>query len=98
MKSIRPMYIFTVLALLLVGALAVATRTPNLAPELEAILNQTIGGLIAMLGVVVNYEFGSSKPKDAPAAPPGGSVDTSTVIHTTATAATPAANTKEDKP
>lgn len=80
LKGVRPMYVFTILALLLVLAMIAATRTPDLKPELEALLNTTIGGLITMIGVIVNFEFGASKVHD-PAPPPAGTViDTTTVV------------------
>lgn len=81
-KGIRPMYVFTVLALLLVLAMVAATRTPDLKPELEALLNTTIGGLITMIGVIVNFEFGAAKAHDVAAPPAGTSIDAVTTVAT----------------
>lgn len=74
------MYVFTILAALLAAAVSAAVETSDLKPELEALLNTTIGGLLAMLGVIVNYEFGASKTREAAPIPPGTTVDTTTVV------------------
>lgn len=79
-KSFRPMYIFTVLAILLILNLWTVTHS-DLKVELETVLNTSIGGILALLGTVVNYEFGSAKPRDMAtrAGENGGAVETTTV-------------------
>lgn len=63
MASVRPMYVFTVLALLLLAVLYVITHA-DLKPEVDTILTTTAGGLLALLGTVVNHEFGSAKSRE----------------------------------
>lgn len=62
-KTIRPMYIFTVLAVLLVMVLFTITHT-TLTESVNTILTTVSGGLLTLLGTVVNYEFGSAKPRE----------------------------------
>lgn len=63
-KSFRPMYIFTILAILLVLVLYTITHA-NLNPDVNTILTTVSGGLLTLLGTVVNYEFGSAKPRES---------------------------------
>ena len=83
-KAFRPLYIFTVLAFLLGACLWVITHS-DLKGEVDTILVTTTGGLIALIGTVVNYEFGAAKPREQLKPPIGTTIDTSTVINTTTT-------------
>lgn len=74
------MYIFTVLAFLLGACLWVITHA-DLKGEVDTILVTTTGGLLALLGTVVNYEFGSAKPREPLKAPPGTTVDSTTTTN-----------------
>lgn len=94
MKNVRPMYIFTVLASLLAATLFIITHTA-LNPEVETILTTTSGGLLALLGTVVNFEFGSAKPRDA--AMRGSDATVTTGVETT-TAETTTVKSTEPKP
>lgn len=60
------MYIFTVLAFLLAGTLWTITHAPDIKDAVGALLNIIAGGLLALLGTVVNHEFGAAK-RDVPA-------------------------------
>ncbi len=76
------MYIFTVLAFLLAACLWVITHS-DLKGEVDTILVTTTGGLLALLGTVVNYEFGSAKPREPLKPPPGTTVDATVTTSTT---------------
>lgn len=80
-KAIRPMYIFTVLAFLFAACLWTITHA-DLKGEVDTILVTASGGLLSLLGVVVNYEFGSAKPRDPFKTPAGTTVDSTTTIST----------------
>ncbi len=84
-KSFKPLYIFTVLSFLLGATLFTITHTQELKEAVTALLNIIAGGLLALLGVIVNYEFGASKPREPLKAPPGTTVESTT----TTTAQTP---------
>lgn len=87
-KSFRPMYIFTILAVLLVFTLVLLAfvmknGTDNQA--VVAVLNTAAGGLLTLIGAVVNYEFGSAKPREPLKAPPGTTVEQTTTTTATGT-------------
>lgn len=83
-KSIRPMYIFTVLAFLLGGVLFIITHhEAEFSPSVAALMNIIAGGLLTLLGTVVNYEFGSAKPREPLKSPPGTTVDATVITSTT---------------
>lgn len=83
-KALRPMYIFTVLAFLFGACLWTITHA-DLKGEVDTILVTATGGLLALLGTVVNYEFGSAKPRE-PLKPPAGTiVEATTTVNTTTT-------------
>lgn len=81
-KAIRPMYIFTVLAFLFGACLWTITHA-DLKGEVDTILVTATGGLLALLGTVVNYEFGSAKPREPLKAPPGTTIDATVTTSTT---------------
>lgn len=86
-KAVRPMYIFTILAFLLGAVLFTITHHEgDLKEAVAALLNIIAGGLLTQIGTVVNFEFGSSKPREPLKAPPGTTVDSTTTI----SSATPA--------
>ncbi len=93
-KAIKPMYIFTVLAFLLGATLFTITHTPDIKDAVAALMNIIAGGLLALIGTVVNYEFGASKPREPLKAPPGTTVESTTTINT---ATPPAAQTEVGK-
>lgn len=82
MKSIRPMYIFTILAFLLAATLFTVTHTADIKDAVAALLNIIAGGLLALLGTVVNHEFGGTKPRDAATRNSDVTVDSTTVSTT----------------
>jgi len=57
------MYVFTILCALLVFSLMLMTHIEN-HTEWNTLLTATIGGLMTLIGVVVNYEFGGAKNRD----------------------------------
>lgn len=64
MKSIRPMYVFTVLAVLLGGTLWTITHTAEIKEAVSALLNIIAGGLLTLMGTVVNNEFNAAKTQE----------------------------------
>lgn len=71
----RPLYIFSILAFLLGATLWTVSHTGDVKESVSALLNIIAGGLLALLGTVVNHEFGAAKREqparasDATAAP-----------------------------
>ena len=64
----RPMFVFTVLAILFLAVLLIIAGQfggSQLSDQVLAILNNAAGGLLVLIGVVVNFEFGSSKGSQA---------------------------------
>lgn len=82
-KAFRPMYIFTVLSFLLGAVLFTITHHDGSWGEaVSALLNIIAGGLLANIGSVVNYEFGSAKPRDPLKPLPGTTVDATVTTST----------------
>lgn len=64
-SAMRPMYVFTVLALILIALVVVLTKSSTLPPDAVSLLRDAIIGILTLIGVVVNFEFGSSKGSQA---------------------------------
>lgn len=79
-KSFKPLYIFSVLSFLLGATLWTITHTLDIKDAVSALLNIIAGGLLTLLGVIVNYEFGASKPREQIKPPPGTTIDSTTTI------------------
>ncbi len=91
-KAFKPLYIFTVLSFLLGAQLWTITHIPELKEAVSALMNIIAGGILTLLGVIVNYEFGASKPREPLKAPPGTTVESTTTL----SANTPALEPKNE--
>lgn len=87
--NFRPMFVFTVLSLLFVFTLlllALVMKTAQGNEAIVAILNTAVGSVLTLIGVIVNYEFGGAKQRDAAARgsdQPGAQVTSRTTTATT---------------
>ena len=64
-SAMRPMYVFTVLALILIALVFVLAKASGLPPDAVALIHDVTIGIVTLIGVVVNFEFGSSKGSQA---------------------------------